>query len=159
MTWDGGMREPTIFWWPGTIHPAIVTDMGSTLDLLPTFAGICGAPLPDDRPLDGYDLQGVLKEQKKSPRDIMFFYRGTELYAVRKGSFKAHFITEYAYVKDNQKTVHDPPLLYNLDHDPSEKYDVAGQYPDIVAEIQHLAEQHKATMVMGKDQLDTRIPK
>jgi len=159
MTWDGGMREPTIFWWPGTIHPAIITDMGSTLDLLPTFAGICGAPLPDDRPLDGYDLQGVLKEQKKSPRDIMFFYRGTELYAVRKGSFKAHFITEYAYVKDAQKTVHDPPLLYQLEYDPSEKYNVAGQYPDIVAEIQHLAEQHKAAMVMGKDQLDTRIPK
>jgi len=153
MTWEGGMREPTVFWWPGTIQPAVIIEMGSTLDLLPTFAAISGASLPEGLILDGYDLQTVIRKQKKSPRDIMYFYRGTELYAVRKGPFKAHFITEYEYVKEKQRTVHDPPRLYNLDHDPSEKYDVADRFPDVIAEIQKLVAQHKATMVMGKDQL------
>ena len=42
-TWEGGMREPTIFWWPGTIEPGVVRDIGSTLDLLPTSPPLCRA--------------------------------------------------------------------------------------------------------------------
>lgn len=47
-SYEGGMRVPAIFWWPGTIEPAVITDLGSTLDLLPTFAScrstIAGRP-------------------------------------------------------------------------------------------------------------------
>jgi hypothetical protein len=87
----------------------------------------------------------------------MYYYRGTELYALRKGSFKAHFITELAYVEDPQRTVHNPPLLFKLDHYPSEKYDISSQHPDIIADIIEEAEKHKTNMVMGKDQLGGRI--
>ena len=59
-TWDGGMRVPGIFWGPGRIKPGIVEDMGSTLDLLPTFAALSGAALPTDRVLDGFDLTPAL---------------------------------------------------------------------------------------------------
>lgn len=38
-TWEGGMREPTLFWWPGTIRPGVVRQIGSTLDMLPTCTG------------------------------------------------------------------------------------------------------------------------
>ena len=55
-TWEGGMREPTLFWWPGTIPPGVVTDIGSTLDLLPTCAKLAGAELPADLTLDGFDV-------------------------------------------------------------------------------------------------------
>ncbi|NQT41202.1 MAG: sulfatase, partial [Planctomycetes bacterium] len=41
-TFEGGMREPTIFYWPGTIGPGVVKDLGSTLDLLPTCAKLAG---------------------------------------------------------------------------------------------------------------------
>ena len=34
-TFEGGMREPTVFWWPGHIKTGVVTDMGTTMDLLP----------------------------------------------------------------------------------------------------------------------------
>ena len=43
-TWEGGMRVPVVFWWPGTIAPAVVGGIGSTLDLLPTVAALTGAP-------------------------------------------------------------------------------------------------------------------
>ena len=42
-TWEGGVRTPAIFWWPGTVRPGVVTGMGSGLDLLATAASLAGA--------------------------------------------------------------------------------------------------------------------
>lgn len=155
-TFEGGMRVPAIFWWPGTISSATVLDIGSTLDLLPTIAGLAGADLPPDRVLDGYDLGPVLRGSAPSPRKTMYFYRGTTLYAVRHGSFKAHFVTRSEYGGE-PPVPHDPPLLYNLDVDPSEKFDVAARHPDVVASIQRIAEEHRKTVEPVESQLDERL--
>ena len=51
-TWEGGVRTPAIFWWPGTVRPGVVTGMGSGLDLLATAAVACrctGASRSTDR--------------------------------------------------------------------------------------------------------------
>ncbi len=72
----------------------------------------------------------------------MFYWRGSKLYAVRHGSFKAHFITQSEYGGEAAVT-HATPLLYNLDHDPAEKFDVGAKHPDVIAEIRRLAETHK----------------
>jgi arylsulfatase A len=157
-TWEGGMREPTLFWWPGKIPAGVVPDIGSTLDLLPTCAKLAGAELPADLTLDGVDISPALLGTGPSPRDEMFFYRGVQLYAVRKGPFKAHFITRSAY-GGGKPEEHDPPLLYHLEHDPSEKYDVAEKYPNVIAEIRNLADAHKAAMVPGEPQLEATIKK
>ncbi|MFH1919645.1 MAG: sulfatase [Planctomycetota bacterium] len=157
-TWEGGMREPTLFRWPGTIAAGVVTDIGSTLDLLPTCAKLAGAELPADLVLDGMDISPALLGTGKSPRDEMFFYRGVELYAVRKGPFKAHFITRPAY-GGGKPEQHDPPELYHLEHDPSEKFNVAEKHPDVIAEIRKLAEAHQAAMTPGVPQLDAVIQK
>lgn len=150
------MREPALFSWPGTISPAVVHDIGSTLDLLPTFAKLAEAELPADLVLDGADISGALFGTGPSGRDVMFYYRGQELYAVRKGAFKAHFITKPAYGPGKAEH-HDPPVLYNLAHDPSEKYDVAADHPDVIAEIIRVAEAHKAAMQPGEPQLEKVI--
>jgi arylsulfatase A-like enzyme len=154
-TWDGGMREPTIFWWPGTIEPGVIREIGSTLDMLPTCAALCGAKLPKGLILDGYDISPALLGTGPSPRKEMFFYRGQQLFAVRKGPFKAHFTTQSGY--GDKPLKHDPPALYQLEHDPSEKYDIAKDHPDIVAELTKLAEDHKKAMVPGKPQLEEQI--
>ncbi len=154
-TWDGGMREPTLFWWPGTIEPGVVRDIGSTLDLLPTCASLSGAELPEDLILDGYDISPALLGKGPSPREEMFFYRGEQVFAVRKGPFKAHFTTQSGY--GDKPLKHDPPALYHLEHDPSEKYDIAKDHPGVVAELTKLAEDHKKAMVPGKPQLVERI--
>jgi arylsulfatase A len=156
-TYEGGMREPTIFWQPGTIKPAVVTDIGSTLDLLPTFCNLAGAKAPTDRVLDGYDLSGVLHGKGRSPRQTMFYWRGSKLYAVRHGSFKAHFITKSEYGPDPAVT-HDTPELYNLDHDPSEKFNVAPKHPEVIAEIQRIADAHKKAIPPVENHLDQRLP-
>lgn len=145
-TWEGGMREPTLFWWPGRIEPAVIRQPGSTLDLLPTFAALSGAQKPADRILDGYDLSAVLLEEADSPRDEMFYYHGEQCFAVRKGMYKAHFKTKTSYVGQKDAVVHDPPLLFHLGHDPSEKYNIAKQHPEIVAELTSLKKQHEDTV-------------
>lgn len=157
-TWEGGMREPTIFWWPGTAPPKSVRDMGSTLDLLPTFASLTGAPIPQDRSLDGYDLSSVIKgTSQQSPRNDMFFYHGEEVYAVRQGKFKAHFKTKTSYVGQRNPVIHDPPLLYHLEHDPSEKHNIAAQHPDVVAQLTKLKQSHEASIEPVESRLLKRI--
>ena len=155
-TFEGGMREPTIFWWPGKIQPGVTPDMGSTLDLFPTICKLAGAMIPDDRVYDGYDLSAPLFGNGKSPRDEMFFYRGQQLYAVRKGPFKAHFKTKPAYGSEELKE-HDPPLLYHLGHDPGEHYNINKKHPEVIEELKKLVEKHKAGVKPVKDQLADRI--
>jgi arylsulfatase A-like enzyme len=155
-TYEGGMREPTIFWGPGVIKPGVVTDIGATLDLLPTFCALAGVQAPSDRVLDGYDLSPVLLGKGRSPRQTMFYWRGSKLYAVRHGSFKAHFITQPEY-GGGPAVTHETPELYNLDHDPSEKWDIAAKHPDVIAEIRRIAEEHKKSIPPVENQLDKRI--
>ncbi|KAM6385880.1 arylsulfatase A isoform 2-T2 [Alca torda] len=58
-TYEGGMREPAVAYWPGRITPGVTHGMASTLDILPTLAMLAGAALPKVA-LDGYDLSPVL---------------------------------------------------------------------------------------------------
>ncbi len=157
-TFEGGMREPCLTWWPGTIKPAVINEIGATMDLYTTILKLAGAEAPSDRIVDGLDLRPVLFGKGPSPRDTMFYYRGTQLYAVRKGPYKAHFITQSAYGND-KPVKHETPLLYHLGHDPSEKHDVAKSHPEVIADILREVERHRSTLVPGKDQLAERIGK
>ena len=153
-TWEGGMREPTIFWWPGKIQPGVVREMGSTLDLLPTFAALAGTTPPTDRTLDGYDLGPTLLNNLPSPRQLMFYYHGQEVFAARQGMYKAHFKTKTSYTSQREAVSHNPPLLYHLGHDPSEKYDVALEHLDLIDDIRRLKAEHEATIVPVENQLE-----
>ncbi len=152
-TWEGGVRVPTIFWWPGTIQPGVVMDMGTALDMLPTFAALAGVSLPDDRVYDGYDLSPVLLNEASSPRDSFIYYRGEQVYAARRGAYKAHFITQGAYGSGRERTEHEVPELYNVEIDPAERKDIAEEHPDIIAEIRAMVERHKATVEPVENQL------
>src|SRR5262249_14768750 len=84
-TWEGGLRVPAIFWWPGTITSGVVSGIGSDLDILQPFASLAGVQPPTDRILDGYDLSPTLRGQAPSPRDTLFYYGDEGLTAVRHG--------------------------------------------------------------------------
>lgn len=133
-------------------------DQGSTLDFLPTFASLSGVELPEDLVLDGYDLTPTLTEKKRSPRDRMYYYRGEELYAVRKGAFKAHFITQPAYGGGARKE-HDPPLLFHLHEDPSEQYNVADDHPEMVRQLKEMAEAFENSFTPPPSQLEIPLEK
>jgi arylsulfatase A len=155
-TWEGGMRVPAVFWWPGTIKSRIVTGIGSELDVLQTFAALAGARAPADRVLDGYDLSATLRGTSESPRDTLFYYGGSGLAAVRHRAYKAHFVIPPSGAELGAPPSNGEPQLYDLDQDPSEKFDLAASSPDVVAELRRLAEEHKKTVVPVKNQIATR---
>ncbi len=157
-TWEGGFREPSIFWGPGTIVPKVVMDMGTTMDIFTTFSKLAGVPIPDDRVLDGMDLSPVLLGQGDSPRNEVFYYSGRDLFAMRVGPYKAHFITQEAYVFNAEKVQHNPPLLFNIEEDPSERFNIAEKHPEVIAEIQKALESHGKKMKPGPDLLEERGP-
>lgn len=156
-TWEGGVREPAIAWWPGKIRPGCVhAGMSSTLDLFPTLLDFAGVPMPTDRVYDGWSLQAMLLHNGKSPRDTFFYYRDSRLMAVRSGPWKAHFHT-YTDVTKISETP-ERPLLFQLEHDPGEQYDVSAEQPEIVDRLRQLAEAHKASFQPPPSQLTAIVP-
>jgi arylsulfatase A-like enzyme len=152
-TWEGGMREPGIAWWPGKIKPGLTHELACSMDLFNTCLTLAGAPLPNDRIIDGFDLSPILFGSGKGKRDTMIYYRGDELFAVRKGTYKAHFQTAAGYPGNRvqlQFEPHDPPLLFDLAQDPSEKMNIAGEHPEVIADIRSIVEKHRAELKPGK---------
>ncbi|MEZ6133382.1 MAG: sulfatase [Pirellulaceae bacterium] len=155
-TFEGGMREPTIMWGPGTIPVNRVTHaLGSTMDLMATFGRLAGASLPTDRVLDSVDLTEVFRDENAGPRDAVFYYRGYELMAVRIGPWKVHYHKQGSYGSPPQKrTACEPPELYNLEIDPSEAYDVAQQHPEILEQAAQRVALHRQQLVQAPTLLD-----
>ncbi len=152
-TFEGGMRVPGIFWWPGRIAPGVVDQIGATMDVFTTAVRLAGGEVPKDREIDGLDLSPALLGTGPSPRQSMAFYRDTKLYAVRKGPWKAHFFTKAAY-GDPKETAHETPLLYHLGVDPGEKWDQAAKHPEVVTELRRLYEATLASVKPGENQLE-----
>lgn len=140
-TFEGGMRVPGIFWWPGTIQPDVVSGIGSVMDLYATALTLAGVT-NDNASINAVDLTPALKGQP-SPRQTLTYYRSGELFAFRKGPYKVHLITQGAYGPPN-RTVHDRPLLYHLGEDPGEKFDLSGDEPDVLANILQAVADHKS---------------
>jgi uncharacterized sulfatase len=157
-TWEGGVRTPAIFWWPGTARPGVVTDLGSGLDVIVTASALAGAELPADRIIDGVDLSAAIRGTGSSPRDKVFYYWDSELRAIRKGKYKAHFITSGAYDDGEPRTEHTPPILYDLTADPGERFNIAADRPDIVADLVREAEIHRRTVAPAKPLFDELLP-
>jgi arylsulfatase A-like enzyme len=150
-TWEGGMREPGIAWWPGKISAGVTThELACSMDLYNTCLGLGGAEVPKDRIIDGVDLSPVLFNGGHSLRNTMIYYRGDELFAIRKGAFKVHFQTAPGYASPGAPMKfepHDPPLLFNLEQDPGEKINIAKDHPEVLTEIQKVLEQHRHGLV------------
>jgi arylsulfatase A len=157
-TWEGGVRTPAIFWWPGTVRRSVVTDIGSAMDLFVTAAKLGGVEPPTDRTIDGVDLRAPLTGSGASPRQVLYYYWDNELRAIRKGAYKAHFITSGAYGEGEPRKEHNPPLLFNLADDPGERHDIAAMHSDIVADLIREAEAHRRTMIAGPPLFDQLLP-
>ena len=153
-TFEGGMRVPTLFWWPGRIQPGTaVHEIGSTLDMLATCAKLAGASLPSDRRLDSLDLTPALLGTGPSPRKTMFFYTRGVLHAVRQGPYKLHFLTREPLNYGRPAQAHDPPLMYHVERDPSEQFDLAAKQPEICQQLQRLVAEHRSDVAPAIDQL------
>ncbi len=126
-TWEGGMRVPTLAWWPSRIPAGTSCDaITGMMDVLPTFVRLAGGKLPAGCRFDGCDIWPLLSGESKGPaHDVFYFFRGLKLEAVRSGPWKLHLAKAE---------------LYNLDADIGESKNVAKENSDMVKKLQSLAE-------------------
>ena len=153
-TFEGGMREPGIFRWPGKIAAGAVTGQpASILDLLPTLAELAGTHVPDDRILDGRSIAELLLGRRESlPEAPFFYYFGTQLQAVRLGHWKLFLRqTEPAeqsaslwYLQnpelfERHHRMREEPELYDLGSDWAEARNLASDHPEVVERLDGIA--------------------
>ena len=123
-TYEGGFRVPAIIRWPKEIPQGLVAqEVATTMDLFATLLQIVGAELPDDRQIDGNNIYPVLKGEGDNAEKLFFYCKEATLQAVRKGKWKLRFTEAAGYE------------LYNLDIDPSEKYNQSESNQELVEEL------------------------
>lgn len=141
-TFEGGQRVPCVMRWPAHMPAGRVNDaIFSTLDFLPTFGALAGYEPPTDRILDGVNQADlILGKSETGARNTYHYFCQNELQAVRQGPWKLHLPghkTFYGYVKDRGSGELE---LYNLQDDIGEKKNLASERPQVVAELQKLAQ-------------------
>lgn len=149
--YEGGYRVPCIAWWPGSIAPGrVCKEIAASMDLLPTFAKLSNAMLPEYK-IDGKDMSPLLLQaDAKSPHDAFFYYIGNKLSAVRSGKWKLKVETtlleDFGYKHLKQPDAEIPMGLYNLDWDPAEQKDVSKDHPDVVKHLEELLAQERQVL-------------
>ncbi len=156
MNWEGGVREPFIARWPGTVPAGRVCDAAiSTMDVLPTVARACGAKLPE-KPLDGIHIWPLLTGAKTDmERQTLLYFQNVYLECGRWKNWKLH-VSRANTIKWSPappggvvQLLLPRPELYDLSRDPDESYDVAGEHPDVVKRM--MAEMEAAMQTFPAD--------
>lgn len=158
-TYEGGYRVPMVLSLPNTIPSGqIIRSPVTAMDFFPTFLSFAGIEVPEDRTYDGVSLDKLLMNSKDvssdstelDPHECIYLWREKDLYAIRCGQYKAHFITRSGFDFTDLGTVHNPPLLFNVDWDPGEAIPLNTSHfknKKIVAELEEAATAHIATIV------------
>lgn len=136
--YEGGVRVPFVFKWPGKIPAGATTELPIiSVDLFPTFLELAGGAPLKDQPLDGVSLVSCLTSGGKTgpPRDALYWHfpgylgsgddwRTTPAGAIRVGDFKL-----IEFFEDNRLE------LYDLRNDLGQKKDLATKMPDKTSEL------------------------
>jgi arylsulfatase A-like enzyme len=126
--WEGGIRVPAIFRWPGHVPPGqISSQVGIVLDLTASILSATGSPVPANAKLDGVNLLPILEGRSPTVERTLFFRvtAGRQQRAVRQGEWKL--------MLDGPDT-----MLFNLTRDIGERDDLARQRPDIARKLRPL---------------------
>lgn len=167
-TWEGGMREPAIVWAPGRVPAGTVSmEPVTMMDLLPTFSELAGIPNPPGVILDGKSIVSVIQpteeqgtaELAEPIHQAIFYWREHVLYATRYGPWKAHFFTRPGFLPE-PPTPHDPPLLFQIEHDPAERLPINATLEpvarQVLATIEALSRAHVANITRGVSQYEAQ---
>ncbi len=151
-SWEGGPRVPCIVRWPGKVPAGKTSDaIVTTMDLLPTFAGLAGQSLPKDLAIDGRDITPLITgATDQSPHEYYYYYCYTDLQAVRDARWKLvlprpakpGWMGWWARMIDEVKTIE----LYDLASDEGETVNVAAQHPEVVDRLMKAIERARTEL-------------
>ena len=132
--YNGGIRVPFYLQYPAKFKkPKDIEGMAAHIDLLPTLAELCNAPLPKDRKIDGKNLLPLIENRWVEERSFYSYWtrKYPELYnnmALQRGDYKLVGRTDFdAVLRDFE--------LYNIGKDPNERYNIINQNIEIAADL------------------------
>jgi len=99
----------------------------------------------------------VLLGQGGNPRTEMYYYHDSKLFAARKGDYKLYYYSNNPLGYPAKVEKLEKYQLFNLQHDPSEKYNVADQQPGVIKEIEDMVKKHMANLTPVQSVMDKRI--
>nr|XP_045361269.1 arylsulfatase L [Camelus bactrianus] len=179
--WEGGIRVPGIFRWPGVLPAGrVVHEPTSLMDVFPTVVQLGGGQVPQDRVIDGRDLLPLLLGTvQHSEQEFLMHYCEQSLHAARwhqrdRGAvWKVHYVTPVFHpdgagacygrgvcpCSGEKVAHHDPPLLFDLSRDPSEAHaltpDTEPLFHQVMERVARAVEDHRRTLSPVLLQLDT----
>ena len=153
-TFEGGVRVPTILWGPGRVPSGkTCKSIATTMDVLPTFAKLAGACVPNDRVIDGEDITHLFHGDfdKADPEKAYYYYLRVHLQAVRQGNWKLHLprsaepegaapFSRNMHIAPEDRVGFPEPFLVDLDKDIGETTNVASNHPEVTRKLLALAE-------------------
>lgn len=153
---EGGVRVFGAMRYPGRIPAGrVLVEPVMTIDILPTFANLVGAALPE-HPIDGRDVWPILagEPDATSPHEAYYLWYESRLQAVLQGRFKLHLPHGYTTVvapgaggePGTLETAEQPLALYDLANDPGESIDVGREHQDVADELMRLGAEHDAEL-------------
>ena len=151
--YDGGIREPTVMWWPGKIPAGEkCKEVAATIDLLPTLAKLCGGKL-SGRKIDGKNIWPLMsgKTDATSPHKNYVLMHGPG--TVRSGKWKFYPWQEGKGGKRHEKANNpspEPVQLYDTVDDIGETKNLASQYPNVVKQMQIAYDSHLVEIKANK---------
>ena len=147
---EGGVRTPLVAWWPEMIEPMSLDDgLASCMDLMPT--ALAAAGVESAKQLDGISLLETLKDKGEIPLQRALFWAGSHGQGTEEARFymaglakkNGHFTDWYTpagwyAIKGKWKLISPGTgwvKLFDLQNDPGETKDVAGEHPEKAEEL------------------------
>ncbi len=148
--WEGGIRVPGIFSWPGTIEQGSVeSEPAGLVDVLPTVCGLLEIDKPSGRHLDGADLAPLLTGSGQAFQRHQPLYwhlqKARPIVAIRDGDYSLVADPDYELSTSNMFQEEWIPKiksgtytnfrLYDLAEDPQQQRDIADEHPDLLDQL------------------------
>ena len=127
---EGGIRVPGIFCWPGHIPGGQVIDEPcAAMDVFPTLLTMAGGD-PSKYQLDGMDISDVLFHGAPSPHEELYWEMEQQT-AIRQGKYKLVLNGQLVESEPAQA----PVFLSDLSVDPGETVNLAEKMPELTQEL------------------------
>ncbi|MEA3477625.1 MAG: sulfatase-like hydrolase/transferase [Bacteroidota bacterium] len=122
--YDGALRVPAVLSWQGRLQRQKITEAINVADIYPTLAYLAGVNISEELSIDGVNFWPSV-EGGSLPEERIMYWRMNNGTALKKGDWKL--------IHHGRSLVEGTDELYNVTLDPSEKMNMAQEYPEKVA--------------------------
>lgn len=167
MNWEGGIRVPGIFNWPGKIGAnRLEKTPAGLVDILPTVCGLLGLDPPGGVHLDGADLSALLTGNRTmfARQQPLFWHlqKARPIVAMRDGNYSlvaepdfelsTNNMFDEAWIPSIKSGGYKNYQLFNLKIDPNQETNIAPRNPELLDRLREkLLEINDSIMADGPD--------